>query len=105
MKVKKLLGAVGVRVCTHTNDDVPRCDHGCPPEAMKLVTKYKQIFHEVDGDKDEMLDFPEFLMMMKMMIDSDFGGLAAMSQKKPDEPGKDKKSKRKSRRNTEEVDK
>jgi len=38
--------------------------------------RYLQLFNEVDLDRDGQMDFPEFLLMMRRLLDLDFGGIA-----------------------------
>merc|ERR1719160_329904 len=66
---KVLLQAVGINLNERTMHD-----------------RYIQLFHEVDLDKDDAMDFPEFLLMMRRLLDLDFGGIATtMGIKAPDE--------------------
>merc|ERR1719335_1225401 len=56
---KVLLQAVGINLNERTMHD-----------------RYIQLFHEVDLDKDDAMDFPEFLLMMRRLLELDFGGIA-----------------------------
>merc|ERR1719240_1411037 len=56
---KVLLQAVGINLNERTMHD-----------------RYLQLFHEVVRDRDEAMDFPEFLLMMRLLLDLDFGGIA-----------------------------
>merc|ERR1719454_383461 len=56
---KVLLQAVGINLNERTMHD-----------------RYLQLFHEVDLDQDDAMDFPEFLLMMRRLLDLDFGGIA-----------------------------
>jgi calmodulin len=73
---KMLLQAVGINLNERTMHD-----------------RYLAIFNEVDEDGDGNMDFPEFLHIMRKLIDIDFGGIA--SRTAPKEPkeksAKDKK--------------
>jgi Ca2+-binding EF-hand superfamily protein len=57
--VKTVLGAVGV----NTNVREPAED-------------LKKKFYAADQDGSETLDFPEFLLLMRALLDADFGGIA-----------------------------
>jgi Ca2+-binding EF-hand superfamily protein len=46
--------------------------------------RYISLFNEVDEDDDGCMDFPEFLFIMRKLLDIDFGGLA--SRTAPKEP-------------------
>jgi calmodulin len=56
--------------------------------------RYLQIFHEVDEDDDGNMDFPEFLLIMRRLIDMDFGGIASRTQRKEpaEQTSKEKKA-------------
>jgi Ca2+-binding EF-hand superfamily protein len=56
---KVLLLAVGINLNERTMHD-----------------RYLQLFVEVDLDRDDAMDFPEFLLMMRRLLDLDFGGIA-----------------------------
>jgi len=72
---KKLLQAVGINLNERVMHD-----------------RYLQIFKEVDEDENGSMDFPEFLLMMRKLIDIDFGGIATRTQLGG---GDDKKKKKK----------
>merc|ERR1712096_583478 len=61
---KKLLGALGIQM------------------DRAASVKYGAIFKEVDEDGSGDLDFAEFLLLIKKLIDEDFAGIAALAQKK-----------------------
>lgn len=71
---KKLLQAVGVTL----ND-------------RNMHEQYMQIFREVDVDKNNQIDFPEFLLMMRKVIQLDFGGLATRTNLSVPQGGKKKR--------------
>jgi Ca2+-binding EF-hand superfamily protein len=60
---KKLLQAVGINLNERVMHD-----------------RYLQLFKEVDEDENGSMDFPEFLLMMRKLIDIDFGGIATRTQ-------------------------
>merc|ERR550514_1008149 len=62
---KMLLQAVGINLNERTMHD-----------------RYLAIFNEVDEDGDECMDFPEFLLLMRKLIDIDFGGIASRAAPK-----------------------
>jgi len=72
---KKLLQAVGINLNERVMHD-----------------RYLQLFKEVDEDDNGSMDFPEFLLMMRKLIDIDFGGIATRTQLGG---GDDKKKKKK----------
>merc|ERR1719160_902588 len=77
-EAKKLLRAVGITL----ND-------------RQMYEHFAQIFNEVDEDESGSMDFPEFLLLMRRLINIDFGGVATPAA----QPGsKQKKQKRASRR-------
>jgi Ca2+-binding EF-hand superfamily protein len=49
---------------------------------------FKRLFNDCDADSSGSLDFPEFCLLMKKMVDVDFGGIA--SKLKPPPPKKRK---------------
>jgi len=55
--------------------------------------RYLSLFRDVDEDEDGDMDFPEFLLLMRKMIDLDFGGIQSrMAPKEPkEETAADKK--------------
>merc|ERR550514_1060253 len=62
---KMLLQAVGINLNERTMHD-----------------RYLAIFNEVDEDGDGNMDFPEFLLIMRKLIDIDFGGIASRTAPK-----------------------
>jgi Ca2+-binding EF-hand superfamily protein len=63
--------------------------------------RYLSLFRDVDEDEDGLMDFPEFLLLMKKCIDLDFGGLQTRMGMQPSQeetPQEKKKSARASRR-------
>merc|ERR1719198_38488 len=59
-EAKKLLRAVGITL----ND-------------RQMYEHFAQIFAEVDEDESGSMDFPEFLLLMRKLINIDFGGVAS----------------------------
>merc|ERR1712118_304006 len=48
--------------------------------------RYLSLFRDVDEDEDGSIDFPEFLLMMRKLVDMDFGGIQSrMAPKEPKE--------------------
>jgi len=60
---KKLLSAIGIVI-----------------HDRSMNVKYFALFKEADEDQSGGVDFAEFLLLMKKLIDCDFGGIAAMAQ-------------------------
>jgi Ca2+-binding EF-hand superfamily protein len=71
---KKLLQAVGINLNERVMHD-----------------RYLQMFKEVDEDENGAMDFPEFLLLMRKLIDIDFGGIATRTQLATDGDKKKKK--------------
>merc|ERR1719263_2161406 len=71
-ETKKLLQAVGINLNERT-----------------MHEKYLIIFQQADLDEDRHMDFPEFLLLMKALLDANFGGIATRV-KKPDPEGSPK---------------
>ena len=42
--------------------------------------RYLQLFKEVDEDGNGAMDFAEFLLLMRKLVDIDFGGIATRMQ-------------------------
>merc|ERR1719171_987909 len=56
--------------------------------------RYLSLFRDVDEDEDGAMDYPEFLLMMRKLIDSDFGGIQSrMAPKEPKEETQAEKKK------------
>jgi len=55
--------------------------------------RYLQLFKEVDEDGNGAMDFAEFLLLMRKLVDIDFGGIATRMQadSKTDDKKKAKK--------------
>ena len=46
-----------------------------------MHNQYRELFEGADEDKNNLLDFPEFLLLMRDLVDIDFGGVATKSRK------------------------
>ena len=57
---KVLLQAVGINLNERTMHD-----------------EYLRLFREADEDQSESIDFPEFLILMRRLLDIDFGGISS----------------------------
>jgi calmodulin len=77
---KQLLQAVGINLNERAMHD-----------------RYLMLFKEVDEDGNGAMDFAEFLLLMRKLVDIDFGGIATRMSAEPKE-SKSKDSKKKKKR-------
>jgi len=57
--------------------------------------RYLQLFKEVDEDGNGAMDFAEFLLLMRKLVDIDFGGIATRMSAEPKGEQKNSKEKKK----------
>jgi len=66
---------------------------------QSMRDQYESIYHSVDEDGNGVIDFGEFLLLIRRLVDLDFGGIATrMSPKDKEETAQDLKKQRRSER-------
>ena len=46
-----------------------------------MHNQYRELFEDADEDQNHLLDFPEFLLLMRDLVDIDFGGVSTKSRR------------------------
>lgn len=65
-----------------------------------MHNQYRELFEDADEDQNHLLDFPEFLLLMRDLVDIDFGGVSTKfgALPRPSSKGSDEREKRQQRR-------